>query len=107
MAVTVDRAGVLVQVALEHDQLLAHHRGVVMRDFEQRVVAELCAHAGRPADDLATTAGVAAILAAFRAAVHAWILHGAHDDFATWLEGALDGALDAVTSVSPRATIAR
>src|SRR5437868_8793901 len=73
----VDKRMLLAKVAHECDNLLVHHRAVIMRRLEDTITDEVARRAGVPADDLPTGAAVAAILAAYGAAIRRWILQGA------------------------------
>jgi len=104
-----DRTAVVVLVAetaivpkqAECDNLLVHHRAVIMRRLEDLITAEVARRSGVPAEDLATGAAVAAILAAYGSAIRRWILDGAkslvpagdHAD-AFVVPARVDGALD-------------
>src|SRR5438067_3099972 len=93
-----DRRQLLAKVAHECDNLLVHHRAVIMRRLEDTITAEVARRAGVPADDLATGAAVAAILAAYGAAIRRWILRGANEALQPLVETALAATQDALTS---------
>jgi len=92
----VDRRMLLAKVAHECDNLLVHHRAVIMRRLEEEITAEIARRAGVPADDLATAAAVAAVLAAYGAAVRRWILQGANESLQPLVETALSAAREAL-----------
>jgi AcrR family transcriptional regulator len=93
-----EKRQLLAKVAHECDNLLVHHRAVVMRRLEDMITAEIARRAGVPDDDLATGAAVAAILAAYGSAVRRWILQGAHEDLQPLVETALAATQEALAS---------
>jgi AcrR family transcriptional regulator len=93
-----EKRRLLAKVAHECDNLLVHHRAVVMRRLEDMITAEIARRAGVPDDDLATGAAVAAILAAYGSAVRRWILQGAHEDLQPLVETALAATQEALAS---------
>jgi AcrR family transcriptional regulator len=92
----VDKRRLLAKVAHECDNLLVHHRAVIMRRLEEEITAEIARRAGVPAEDLATSAAVAAILAAYGAAIRRWILQGANEPLQPLVEIALSAAREAL-----------
>jgi AcrR family transcriptional regulator len=94
----VGKRALLAKVAHECDNLLVHHRAVVMRRLEEEITAEIARRAGVPADDLATGAAVAAILAAYGAAIRRWILKGANEPLQPLVEVALSAAQEALAA---------
>lgn len=101
-AVDREQLALLARIDAENDHLVEHHRVVVMRDFEQEVIEVICRGTGQPADSVAVAAGVGAILAAFSAAMKAWLLREGRGELAPIVEEAMAGVLDAVGSVSRR-----
>ena len=91
-----DKRRLLDKVAHECDNLLVHHRAVIMRRLEEEITAEIARRAGVPAEDLATSAAVAAILAAYGAAIRRWILQGANEPLQPLVEIALSAAREAL-----------
>jgi AcrR family transcriptional regulator len=94
----VDKRALLAKVAHECDNLLVHHRAVIMRRLEDMLTAEIARRSGVPADDLATGAAVAAILAAYGSAVRRWILGGANEPLQPLVETALAAAQEALST---------
>ena len=94
----VDKRHLLAKVAHECDNLLVHHRAVIMRRLEDDITAEIARRAGVPADDLSVGAAVAAILAAYGSAVRRWILAGASEPLQPLVETALAAAQEALSS---------
>jgi len=92
----VDKRRLLAKVAHECDNLLVHHRAVIMRRLEEEITAEIARRAGVPPEDLATSAAVAAILAAYGAAIRRWILQGANEPLQPLVEIALSAAREAL-----------
>ena len=88
----------LAKVAHECDNLLVHHRAVIMRRLEDSITAEVARRSVVPADDLATGAAVAAILAAYGSAIRRWILRGANEDLQPLVETALAAAQEALST---------
>jgi AcrR family transcriptional regulator len=82
----------LAKFAAENDRLFEHHRAVVMCRFEESITDVLKERAGEQADDLATDAAVAAVLATFGTAMRAWIRSGAKDDLELILERCVTAA---------------
>jgi AcrR family transcriptional regulator len=82
----------LAKFAAENDRLFEHHRAVVMCRFEESITDVLKERAGEQADDLATGAAVAAVLATFGTAMRAWIRSGAKDDLELILERCVTAA---------------
>ena len=93
-----DRRQLMAKVAHECDNLLVHHRAVVMRRLEDSITAEVARRSGVPADDLATGAAVAAILAAYGSAIRRWILRGANEPLQPLVETALAAAQEALST---------
>ena len=93
-----DKRQLLAKVAHECDNLLVHHRAVIMRRLEDEITAEVARRAGVPADDLGTGAAVAAILAAYGSAIRRWILRGASEPLQPLVEQALAAAQEALSS---------
>ena len=93
-----EKRQLLAKVAHECDNLLVHHRAVVMRRLEDLITAEIARRAGVPAEDLATGAAVAAILAAYGAAIRRWILKGANEPLQPLVETALAATQEALAS---------
>ncbi|MDQ1497356.1 MAG: hypothetical protein QOD57_3386 [Actinomycetota bacterium] len=93
-----DKRTLLAKVAHECDNLLVHHRAVIMRRLEDMLTAEVARRSGVPADDLATGAGVAAILAAYGSAIRCWILQGANEPLQPMVETALAAAQEALST---------
>src|SRR2546423_2270335 len=73
-----DKRVLLAKVAHECDNLLVHHRAVIMRRLEDTITAEIARRAGVPAEDLATGAAGAPALAAHGSAVRRGVPHGPH-----------------------------
>src|SRR2546423_275226 len=73
-----EKRQLLAKVAHECDNLLVHHRAVIMRRLEDTITAEVARRAGVPAEDLAISAAVAAILAAHGMALPRGSLPRAH-----------------------------
>ncbi|HET9773059.1 MAG TPA: TetR family transcriptional regulator [Acidimicrobiia bacterium] len=94
----VEKRALLAKVAHECDNLLVHHRAVVMRRLEDLITAEIARRSGVPVEDLATGAAVAAILAAYGSAVRRWILDGATEPLQPLVETALDAAQEALAA---------
>ena len=94
----VERRRLLAKVAHECDNLLVHHRAVIMRRLEDLLTAEIARRRGVPSDDLATGAAVAAVLAAYGSAVRRWILAGANDSLQPIVETALAAAQEALAA---------
>src|SRR5581483_3291402 len=92
-----DKRRLLAKVAHECDNLLVHHRAVVMRRLEDIVTAEIARRAGVPDDDLAGGA-VAAAPAAYGSAVRRWILQGANEPLQPMVETALAATQEALAS---------
>jgi AcrR family transcriptional regulator len=92
----VDKRMLLAKVAHECDNLLVHHRAVIMRRLEEEITAEIARRSGVSAEDLAIGAAVAAILAAYGAAVRRWILQGANEPLQPLVETALAAAREAL-----------
>jgi TetR/AcrR family transcriptional regulator, regulator of mycofactocin system len=92
----VDKRTLLAKVAHECDNLLVHHRAVIMRRLEEEITAEIARRSGVPAEDLAIGAAVAAILAAYGAAIRRWILQGANEPLQPLVETALSAAREAL-----------
>jgi AcrR family transcriptional regulator len=92
----VDKRMLLAKVAHECDNLLVHHRAVIMRRLEEEITAEIARRSGVPAEDLAIGAAVAAILAAYGAAIRRWILQGANEPLQPLVETALSAAREAL-----------
>ncbi len=84
-----DQRRLLAKVAHECDNLMVHHRAVIMRRLEDTITAEIARRSSVEPDDLATGAAVAAILAAYGSAVARWILRGASEPLAPLVEAAL------------------
>ena len=93
-----EKRTLLAKVAHECDNLLVHHRAVFMRRLEDMLTAEIARRSGVPADDLATGAAVAAILAAYGSAVRRWILQGANEPLQPLVETALAAAQEALST---------
>jgi len=93
-----DRRQLLAKVAHECDNLLVHHRAVIMRRLEDEITAEIARRAAVPADDLGAGAAVAAILAAYGSAIRRWILRGANEPLQPLVEEALAAAQEALSS---------
>src|SRR5882724_5233943 len=93
-----DKRMLLAKVAHECDNLLVHHRAVIMRRLEDTITAEVARRSGVPADDLAAGAAVAAILAAYGSAVRRWILQGANEPLQPLVETALAAAQEALST---------
>ena len=93
-----EKRQLLAKVAHECDNLLVHHRAVVMRHLEDGITAEVARRSGVPADDLGTGAAVAAILAAYGSAIRRWILRGANEALQPLVEEALAAAQEALSS---------
>ena len=93
-----DKRMLLAKVAHECDNLLVHHRAVIMRRLEDSITAEVARRSVVPADDLATGAAVAAILAAYGSAIRRWILRGANEDLQPLVETALAAAQEALST---------
>src|SRR5712692_1119262 len=70
---------------------------VLFHDIDSQIQATLDSLAARPADDLATGAAVAAILAAYGSAVRRWILRGADEPLQRMVETALAAAQEALS----------
>lgn len=94
----VDKRQLLAKVAHECDNLLVHHRAVIMRRLEEEITAEVARRAGVPADDLSVGAAVAAILAAYGSAIRRWILRGANEPLQPLVETALAAAQEALAT---------
>ncbi|HVW35276.1 MAG TPA: hypothetical protein VHL53_22275, partial [Acidimicrobiia bacterium] len=88
----------LAKVAHECDNLLVHHRAVIMRRLEDGITAEVARRAGVPAEDLGTGAAVAAILAAYGSAIRRWILDGAQEPLQPLVETALAATQEALST---------
>jgi hypothetical protein len=73
-----------------------------MRRLEDLITAEIARRAGVPAEDLATGAAVAAILAAYGAAIRRWILAGANEPLQPLVETALAATQEALASTTVR-----
>lgn len=97
-----EKRRLLAKVAHECDNLLVHHRAVIMRRLEDLITAEIARRAGVPAEDLATGAAVAAILAAYGAAVRRWILQGANEPLQPLVETALAATQEALAFTRAR-----
>jgi hypothetical protein len=69
-----------------------------MRRLEDLITTEIARRAGVPPEDLATSAAVAAILAAYGAAVRRWILRGANEPLQPLVETALAATQEALAS---------
>ena len=93
-----EKRQLLAKVAHECDNLLVHHRAVIMRRLEDEVTAEVARRSGVPADDLAAGAAVAAILAAYGSAVRRWILRGANEPLQPMVEAAVAATRAALAS---------
>ncbi|HZQ79807.1 MAG TPA: TetR family transcriptional regulator [Acidimicrobiia bacterium] len=93
-----DKRQLLAKVAHECDNLLVHHRAVIMRRLEDEITTEIARRAGVPADDLGIGAAVAAILAAYGSAVRRWILRGANEPLQPLVDEALAAAQEALSS---------
>ena len=93
-----EKRQLLAKVAHECDNLLVHHRAVIMRRLEDTITAEVARRAGVPAEDLATGAAVAAILAAYGSAIRRWILNGAEEPLQPLVETALAAAQEALST---------
>jgi TetR/AcrR family transcriptional regulator, regulator of mycofactocin system len=93
-----DKRRLLAKVAHECDNLLVHHRAVIMRRLEDLLTAEMARRSGVAEDDLATGAAVAAILAAYGSAVRRWILAGASEPLQPLVETALAAAQEALSA---------
>jgi AcrR family transcriptional regulator len=74
------RKQVMAKAASGSPHALEHHRAVVMCALEEAAVDVLCERMGPDADRLATTAAVAAVLAAFGTAMRTWLAEGAEGD---------------------------
>lgn len=96
----VEKRELLAKVAHECDNLLVHHRAVIMRRLEDLITAEIARRAGVPAEDLGTGAAVAAILAAYGAAVRRWILDGASQPLQPLVETALVATQQALAATT-------
>lgn len=94
----VDKRRLLAKVAHECDNLLVHHRAVIMRRLEEEITAEVARRAGVPPDDLSVGAAVAAILAAYGSAIRRWILRGANEPLQPLVETALAAAQEALAT---------
>ena len=94
----IDKRQLLAKVAHECDNLLVHHRAVIMRRLEEEITAEVARRAGVPADDLSVGAAVAAILAAYGSAIRRWILRGANEPLQPLVETALLAAQEALAT---------
>jgi AcrR family transcriptional regulator len=94
----VEKRQLMAKVAHECDNLLVHHRAVIMRRLEDLVTAEIARRDGVPAEDLATGAAVAAVLAAYGSAIRRWILQGANEPLQPMVDTALSAAQAALTS---------
>lgn len=95
------KRALMAKVAHECDNLLVHHRAVIMRRLEDTVTAEIARRSGVPADDLATGAAVSAILAAYGSAVRRWILQGAAAPLQPLVETALVATQQALATTRP------
>ena len=93
-----EKRRLLAKVAHECDNLLVHHRAVIMRRLEDLITTEIARRAGVAPEDLATSAAVAAILAAYGAAVRLWILRGANEPLQPLVETALAATQEALAS---------
>jgi AcrR family transcriptional regulator len=94
----VEKRQLLAKVAHECDNLLVHHRAVIMRRLEDLITAEMARRSGVPGEDLATGAAVSAILAAYGSAVRRWILDGATEPLQPLVETALAAAQEALAT---------
>jgi AcrR family transcriptional regulator len=94
----VDKRRLLAKVAHECDNLLVHHRAVIMRRLEEEITAEVARRAGVPPDDLSVGAAVAAILAAYGSAIRRWILRGANEPLQPLVETALAATQEALAT---------
>lgn len=104
---TTERGRWLADLAAERLAILEHHKGVVMRDFEDAVSAAIAARTGTDADDVRVRAGVGAVMGVFAAAVQTWLLAGAKGRFAPVLEEALSAAAGALGAVTPESSVSR
>ena len=96
----VEKRRLLAKVAHECDNLLVHHRAVIMRRLEDLITAEIARRSGVPAEDLGTGAAVAAILAAYGSAVRRWILDGAAEPLQPLVETALAATRQALATTT-------
>ena len=96
----VEKRRLLAKVAHECDNLLVHHRAVIMRRLEDLITAEIARRSGVPAEDLGTGAAVAAVLAAYGSAVRRWILDGANEPLQPLVETALAAAQQALAATT-------
>jgi len=94
----VHKRRLLAKVAQECDNLMVHHRAVIMRRLEDTITAEIARRSSVEPDDLATGAAVAAILAAYGSAVRRWILRGANEPLGPLVETALAAAQQALAT---------
>jgi AcrR family transcriptional regulator len=95
-AIDIGRRRLMARVAREGDNLIVHHRAVIMRRLEEAVTAEITRRASVEPDDLATGAAVAALLAAYGSAVRHWILSDAERPFGPMVDTALGAAQQAL-----------
>jgi hypothetical protein len=75
-----------------------------MRRLEDLITTEIARRAEVPPEDLATSAAVSAILAAYGAAVRRWILSGANEPLQPLVETALAATQEALASTMARPT---
>lgn len=94
--IDVGRRRLMARVAREGDNLIVHHRAVIMRRFEEAVTAEITPRASVEPDDLATGAAVAVLLAAYGSAVRHWILSDSERPFGSMVDTALGAAQQAL-----------
>jgi AcrR family transcriptional regulator len=98
---TTERGRWLAGLVAERDAIIEHHKGVVMRDFEEAVTTAIAAHTGTTSTDVRVRAGVGAVMGAFAAAVETWLLAGATNPFVPLFEDALAAAADALAATRP------
>ena len=97
-ATDVERRRLMARVARECDNLIVYHRAVTMRRLEDAVTAEIARRAAVEADDLATGAAVAAVLAAYGSAIGHWILKDADRPLGPMVDTALRAAQHALAT---------